>query len=214
MEQFFFFFFASPIVARKKKTEIICSLPSLSPSPIISRWHRSTSRPSRSISCSAACRNQTLRKVHWGERKGGTGFGFFSLFPLPPSIGATGATFQPQPLSKNSIKQRHQQQQQTPDAGYLALLSQLTVVADTSRQAFEERFDEMGLGGEGREERGDKSSSSSYQIFVVEETKERKVVATATLLLEKKFIRGCGLAGHVEDVVVDESVRGQKLGLR
>ena len=72
----------------------------------------------------------------------------------------------------------------------------------------------MGLGGEGREERGDKSSSSSYQIFVVEETKERKVVATATLLLEKKFIRGCGLAGHVEDVVVDESVRGQKLGLR
>ena len=66
----------------------------------------------------------------------------------------------------------------------------------------------MGLGG------GENDKNSSYQIFVVEETKEEKIVATATLLLEKKFIRGCGLAGHVEDVVVDETVRGQKLGLR
>lgn len=57
-------------------------------------------------------------------------------------------------------------------------------------------------------------NESSYQIFVVEETNEKKIVATATLLLERKFIRGCGVAGHVEDVVVDESVRGQKLGLR
>lgn len=57
-------------------------------------------------------------------------------------------------------------------------------------------------------------NESSYQIFVVEETNEKKIIATATLLLERKFIRGCGVAGHVEDVVVDESVRGQKLGLR
>ena len=72
----------------------------------------------------------------------------------------------------------------------------------------------MGL-GEREEEEGEKSiKNSNYQIFVVEETKEKKIVATATLLLEKKFIRGCGVAGHVEDVVVDEGVRGQKLGLR
>ena len=63
----------------------------------------------------------------------------------------------------------------------------------------------MGL-GEREEEEGEKSiKNSNYQIFVVEETKEKKIVATATLLLEKKFIRGCGVAGHVEDVVVDES---------
>ena len=66
----------------------------------------------------------------------------------------------------------------------------------------------MGLG------EGEEKNSSSYQIFVVEETGKKKIVATATLILEKKFIRGCGLAGHIEDVVVDESVRGQKLGLR
>ena len=72
----------------------------------------------------------------------------------------------------------------------------------------------MGL-GEREEEEGEKSiKNSNYQIFVVEETKEKKIVATATLLLEKKFIRGCGVAGHVEDVVVDVGVRGQKLGLR
>jgi len=101
--------------------------------------------------------------------------------------------------------------------GFLALLSQLTVVADTSKEAFGARFDEMGLGEKKREEKGEgekEDKNSSYQIFVVEETKEAKIVATATLLLEKKFIRGCGLAGHIEDVVVDESVRGQKLGLR
>lgn len=72
----------------------------------------------------------------------------------------------------------------------------------------------MGLGGEEKGEGEKENKNSSYQIFVVEETKEAKIVATATLLLEKKFIRGCGLAGHIEDVVVDESVRGQKLGLR
>ncbi len=33
-----------------------------------------------------------------------------------------------------------------------------------------------------------------------------------TLLLERKFIRGAGLAGHVEDVVVDEGSRGRGLG--
>ena len=92
--------------------------------------------------------------------------------------------------------------------GFLALLSQLTVVPDTTKEAFDARFDEMNL-SDGKEE-----SKNSYHIFVVEETENKKIVATATLLLEKKFIRGCGLAGHIEDVVVDETVRGQKLGLR
>lgn len=32
--------------------------------------------------------------------------------------------------------------------------------------------------------------------------------------MELKFIRGCGKCGHVEDVVVDASYRGQRLGAR
>jgi glucosamine-phosphate N-acetyltransferase len=34
------------------------------------------------------------------------------------------------------------------------------------------------------------------------------VVAAGTLFLEQKFIRNAGVAGHIEDVVVDTTVRG------
>ena len=36
--------------------------------------------------------------------------------------------------------------------------------------------------------------------------------ACGTLLLERKLIRGAGVAGHVEDVVVDASARGTGVG--
>jgi glucosamine-phosphate N-acetyltransferase len=41
-----------------------------------------------------------------------------------------------------------------------------------------------------------------------------RIIASATLLVELKFIRNCGKCGHIEDVVVDSSYRGQRLGLR
>lgn len=41
-----------------------------------------------------------------------------------------------------------------------------------------------------------------------------RIIAAATLLLEHKFIRNCGTAGHIEDVVVDSTYRGLKLGAR
>lgn len=34
------------------------------------------------------------------------------------------------------------------------------------------------------------------------------------MLIERKFLRGCGLCGHVEDVVVDERARGKRLGVK
>ena len=34
------------------------------------------------------------------------------------------------------------------------------------------------------------------------------------MILEKKFIRSLGLAGHIEDIVVREGYRGKNLGLR
>lgn len=43
---------------------------------------------------------------------------------------------------------------------------------------------------------------------------KKKIIATATLLVELKFIRNCGKCGHIEDVVVDSTYRGQRLGLR
>ena len=37
-------------------------------------------------------------------------------------------------------------------------------------------------------------------------------MACGTLLLERKLARGLGRCGHVEDVVVDASVRGRGVG--
>ncbi|MFZ8921734.1 MAG: GNAT family N-acetyltransferase [Nitrosopumilaceae archaeon] len=39
-----------------------------------------------------------------------------------------------------------------------------------------------------------------------------KIVGSATLLLETKFIHHGGIVGHIEDVVVDKSHQGQKIG--
>ncbi|GJT13007.1 RNA-directed DNA polymerase, eukaryota, reverse transcriptase zinc-binding domain protein [Tanacetum coccineum] len=39
-----------------------------------------------------------------------------------------------------------------------------------------------------------------------------KIVATGSVFIEKKFVRSCGKAGHIEDVVVDSSARGMQLG--
>ena len=39
-------------------------------------------------------------------------------------------------------------------------------------------------------------------------------MGAATAFFERKFIRSCGLVGHIEDVVVDSSCRGMRLGQR
>lgn len=43
---------------------------------------------------------------------------------------------------------------------------------------------------------------------------KKAIIATATLVVELKFIRGCSKCGHIEDVVVDSTYRGHRLGLR
>jgi len=40
------------------------------------------------------------------------------------------------------------------------------------------------------------------------------VVGTGTVFMEKKFLRGLGTVGHIEDIAVDKSQQGKKLGLR
>ncbi|EFJ49388.1 hypothetical protein VOLCADRAFT_47170, partial [Volvox carteri f. nagariensis] len=41
-----------------------------------------------------------------------------------------------------------------------------------------------------------------------------RVIATAAMIVEIKFIHNCGKVGHIEDVVVDPAYRGKKLGLK
>mmetsp|Transcript_7403 Transcript_7403/g.18497 ORF Transcript_7403/g.18497 Transcript_7403/m.18497 type:complete len:170 (-) Transcript_7403:124-633(-) len=87
------------------------------------------------------------------------------------------------------------------DKGYLRLLSQLTKAPEVAHGMWLEQFEKM-------------RKSGCYFIVVAEQLSTHKIVACSTLLMEHKFIRGCGLVGHVEDVVVDKNVRGKSLGLK
>lgn len=54
----------------------------------------------------------------------------------------------------------------------------------------------------------------TYFVLVFEHVPSRRIIATATLLVERKFLRNAGLVGHIEDVSVDASRRGKNLGRR
>lgn len=56
------------------------------------------------------------------------------------------------------------------------------------------------------------SRNTEYQTVVIEDVDAKKVVASGTVLVESKFIRGGGKVGHIEDIVVDKSQRGKNLG--
>ena len=52
----------------------------------------------------------------------------------------------------------------------------------------------------------------TYYICVIEHRDTGRIVASASLILEWKFIHSAGFRGRLEDVVVDEAMRGKKLG--
>ncbi|KAF2356638.1 GNAT domain [Trinorchestia longiramus] len=84
--------------------------------------------------------------------------------------------------------------------GFLELLSHLTKVGDISKENFVARFDAM------------RACKGHYYVTVVEDLNEGKIIASATLAVELKFIRECAKRGRLEDVVVSEEYRGKQLG--
>jgi len=86
------------------------------------------------------------------------------------------------------------------DRGFLQLLAQLTKVGDISREEFNERFDRM------------KKCPGHYYVTVIEDITKGLIIASATLAVELKFIRGCAKRGRLEDVVVNPEYRGMQLG--
>ncbi|VDN59113.1 unnamed protein product [Dracunculus medinensis] len=88
--------------------------------------------------------------------------------------------------------------------GYCRLLSQLTEIGDLSESKFKERFLSMR-----------NMIPKSYYIIVIEDTRHvvnKMIVASATLSVELKFIHSATCRGRIEDVIVDEKMRGQNLG--
>ncbi|KAK4531611.1 hypothetical protein CCYA_CCYA08G2468 [Cyanidiococcus yangmingshanensis] len=86
--------------------------------------------------------------------------------------------------------------------GFRELLAQLTKTGSASLETWQERY------------RFRQQNSATYLTLVAVDSTTNRVVGTATLLIEHKFTRGCGQAGHIEDVVVDAAHRQQHLGSR
>jgi glucosamine-phosphate N-acetyltransferase len=84
--------------------------------------------------------------------------------------------------------------------GFIELLQQLSICDSVSEKEFEDRFKELDSVGD------------DHVICVIEDEISGKIIATGSVFIEKKFLRNCGKVGHIEDVVVDSSVRGKQLG--
>ena len=52
-----------------------------------------------------------------------------------------------------------------------------------------------------------------YQIVVVDKASD-EIVGVGCVFIEKKFLRGLGSVGHIEDIAVDKKQQGKKIGLR
>ncbi|MDA7495409.1 GNAT family N-acetyltransferase [Nitrosopumilus sp.] len=55
--------------------------------------------------------------------------------------------------------------------------------------------------------------NDNHMVYVIVDTlKDNKIVGSATLLIEQKLSHSYKQVGHIEDVVIDDEYRGQKLG--
>ncbi|XP_051161101.1 probable glucosamine 6-phosphate N-acetyltransferase isoform X2 [Leptopilina boulardi] len=85
------------------------------------------------------------------------------------------------------------------EKGFTQLLSQLTEVGSIGEDQFLSRFAKM-------------KNAGGYYVIVIEDRNIGKIIGSATLVVEQKFIHNCGLRGRLEDVVVNSTYRGQQLG--
>ena len=81
--------------------------------------------------------------------------------------------------------------------GFLTTLDSLRQASDIDKNKAETIFEKI--------------NSNPDHIVIVAEL-DGKIVGTATLLIEPKFIHNGGLVGHIEDVSIEKRFQGQKIG--
>jgi len=86
--------------------------------------------------------------------------------------------------------------------GHLSVLSVLTVVTDPGEAAWVAQFNAF------------RACPRTYYGIVIVDKNTDRIVAVGTVFIERKFLRGLGSVGHIEDIAVDKSQQGRKLGLR
>ncbi|TXT08727.1 hypothetical protein VHUM_02855 [Vanrija humicola] len=84
---------------------------------------------------------------------------------------------------------------------YFGLLSSLSTAPPLAPSVFTALFNAL------------KASIDTYYIVVVVEKATDQIVASGTLIVERKFIHAAGLAGHIEDIVVSPNAQGRGLGV-
>ncbi|KAJ4413509.1 Glucosamine-phosphate N-acetyltransferase-like protein [Gnomoniopsis sp. IMI 355080] len=114
----------------------------------------------------------------------------FSPTHLPADVLSTlPAGFTLRPLEKADFQK-----------GYLDCLTVLTWVGDLSEAEWSERYDEMA------------AAKGTYYLLAIEHA--GRIVGTGSLVVERKFIHGRGLVGHVEEISIAKEHQGKGLGLK
>ena len=87
------------------------------------------------------------------------------------------------------------------DNGFFETLSNLTVVGDiyTNNESKREMINKI-------------MSNQNCLIVVAEDLENNKIIGTATLLIEQKFIHNGGKVGHIEDVATRKGFEGRGVG--
>lgn len=86
--------------------------------------------------------------------------------------------------------------------GHLSVLGVLTQAPDVGAEAWEAQFQAM------------RSEPAAYYVVVVVSRETDQIVASGGVFVERKFLRGLGRVGHIEDIAVSREMQGKKLGLR
>jgi len=86
--------------------------------------------------------------------------------------------------------------------GHLPVLSVLSQVTDPGEAAWQAQFAAM------------RAAPETYFSLVILDRATDTIIGVGTLFVERKFMRGLGRAGHIEDIAVDKQQQGKKVGLR
>ncbi|KAG2208497.1 hypothetical protein INT47_010193 [Mucor saturninus] len=88
------------------------------------------------------------------------------------------------------------------ERGYLDVLSVLTEVGAHTVESWNTQFQFM------------KKHNDTYFTITINDERTDRIAATGTILIEHKFVHKNGLVGHIEDIAVDSTHQGKKLGIK
>jgi len=116
----------------------------------------------------------------------------FSPDLIPAEVKAQlGNDLHMRPLAQTDLSRSH-----------LKVLSVLTSTPDLTQAQYVQAFNRL------------RSCPDTYFTLVIISRETDQIVGVGSVFLEQKFTRNLGTVGHIEDIAVDKSMQGRKLGLR